>query len=275
MAMEPQTLSWRDPDGFVMRLEGRLLRAVELDKYKRYARLLSDPWLTKLIGEGLLPRTVAVEPPAAMADAKRWAWFQHETLSFPCYPHEITALQLYDSAMLTLRIAIEAVQHGWLLKDASAWNVLHAAGRPVFVDLLSFEPLTASGTWIAYGQYVRHFLLPLLLYKKLGMTPPEIFLAERDGMTPERAFKLLHGLQRLSPTALELIVLPRLLSPAGSRMINGQATYKPRNFAPDMAKELLLGSLRRLQRKTPCSPTGAAPIRRGSGTKKSAPTIQM
>jgi SAM-dependent methyltransferase len=218
------------------------------DKAPQVKSLLRERWYTELAREALLPETIEIGPPE-LEHADDWVWFEHRVLEFPCYPHEITALQLFDAALLTLRVAIQAVQHGWMLKDASAWNILYSRGRPVFVDLLSFEPFEATGNWLGYGQFVRHFLLPLLLHRELGITPAEVFLAGRDGITPERASRLLQGLQRASLVALEFVVLPKMLSRAGSRRLGSQGTRKPRTFDRDMAGELVLGTLRRLQRK--------------------------
>ena len=105
-------------------------------------------------------------------------------------------------------------------------------GVPVFIDFLSFERQRPTGVWIAYGQFVRHFLLPLLLYRKLAMTPTEIFLIHRDGISPERSYQLLGGLDLLSATALELVVLPRLLSRSGGRIIAGQHQRTPVGLRP-------------------------------------------
>ena len=240
-------LSWRDPDGFVTKIDGRVLRAVVADKSEQTLALLRSQWMVRLMEEGLVPKTLKVS--AAQLESEAFPlWLEHETLEFPCYPHEITALQLYDSAHLTLKIAVEAAQQGWILKDASAWNVLHSTGRPVFIDFLSFERQQPTGAWIAYGQFVRHFLLPLFLYRKLAMTPSEIFLSHRDGIAPERAYQLLGGLDLASPTALELIVLPKLLSRSGGRVIAGGRSSAERVFDGSISLSLLLRTFRRLQR---------------------------
>ena len=145
-------------------------------------------------------------------------------------------------------MAMEAAKNGWSLKDASAWNVLHSNGRPVFVDLLSFDKSPPSRMWRAYGQFVRHFVLPLLLYRTGGLTPPEIFLMHRDGITPERAYESLHGLGLASLTALEHVVLPKLLAGAGGRRIATEASHKPRRDATEIAAELQISTLLRLRR---------------------------
>jgi len=146
-----------------------------------------------------------------------WRWLEHERIEFPAYPHEITALQLYDAAKLTLSLAIEALEHGWGLKDGSAWNVLISFHGPIFCDLLSWEPLTASGTWAGYAQFQRCFTIPLLLNKHRGIAPRVWFLAEREGVTPEAARGLLSGLTAWMQPALEAVTLPAMLGRRGRR----------------------------------------------------------
>jgi SAM-dependent methyltransferase len=250
VALQSAVLSWRDPDGYVVNDHGDILRAIALEKAEQTRTLIGSPWMARFIAEGFVPGTRELpDPPRSIERANRWMWLQHEVLEFPCYPHEITALQLYDAAQLTLKVALEAAAHGWTLKDASAWNVLFSRGRPVFVDLLSFEKQQPTGTWMAYGQFARHFVLPLLLYRKLGLTPSDIFMTNRDGISPEHAFQLLGRLRAMSPTALEFVVLPKLLAPAGSRLIASESTHKSRHFGVEMGTQLLLSTLRRLQRK--------------------------
>jgi SAM-dependent methyltransferase len=240
-----EPLSWRDPDGFVVKFGARILRAVTLEKAAQTIELLGTSWMQEMMADGTIPRTVVLaEPPQVMEQSERWLWLEHEVLPFPCFAHEVTALQLYDAGILTIQIALKAAQHGWVLKDASAWNVLYSLGRPVFVDVLSFEKVQSAGAWIAYGQFARHFLLPLMVYRHLGITPSEVFLANRDGITPERAYELLRGLKLFSASALEFIVLPKMLAPAGGRRIAAQSTRKGTAGDSALGANLLLSTLR-------------------------------
>jgi len=205
--------------------------------------------MANLIGEGLVPVTHEVaRPDCDELHGDDWMWLEHVRVPFPVYPHEITALQLHDSALLTLAVALEAARNGWTLKDASAWNVLHSRGRAVFVDILSFEPSESTRMWRAYGQFVRHFILPLLVHRKAGFIPPEIFLPHRDGITPERAFEVLRGFRLFSGTAIEHVLLPKLLARAGSRLIASQSKDKPAVASADIAATLPVRTLQRLQR---------------------------
>lgn len=109
---------------------------------------------------------------------------------FVSLPGEWCDLQLFQAAELTLRLQREAVEAGYDLKDASAWNVIFEGGRPVFCDLMSFEPLTEKRWWAA-GQFARHFILPLLLSRKRGLPAHKVFQAWRDGVPHDVARRML------------------------------------------------------------------------------------
>jgi hypothetical protein len=111
-------------------------------------------------------------------------------LPFVTFPHEWCDAQVYDAAKLTLDLQSEAVKAGFDLKDASAWNVLFDGAQPLFCDLLSFEALVHKPWWAA-GQFVRHFLLPLVLADKRDFRASHTFRIWRDGIPPPAARSML------------------------------------------------------------------------------------
>lgn len=111
-------------------------------------------------------------------------------LPFVSLPVEWCDLQLFHAAELTLRLQREAVEEGYDLKDASAWNIIFDGGRPLFCDLLSFEPLTRRRWWAA-GQFARHFILPLLLSSRRGLPAYKTFQAWRDGVPHDVARRMM------------------------------------------------------------------------------------
>src|SRR6202012_981408 len=135
----------------------------------------------------------------------------HPRVRIPSYPWEWTASQWLAAAELTLRLCDEALDDGWILKDATPLNVLFEGTRPVLVDVLSFEQRDpGSALWLAYGQYVRTFLLPLLMKKMLNW-PLELTLFPRDGYEPADLYAALSWSKRLSPAALWPVTIPALL----------------------------------------------------------------
>jgi hypothetical protein len=91
---------------------------------------------------------------------------EHEPVAFPSYPHEWPPEMFERAARLDLELAMGMLPHAFRLKDGVPWNILFCGTKPVFVDLLSFECI-----WLPYGQFQRTFLLPLLLWRKIGIAP--------------------------------------------------------------------------------------------------------
>ena len=84
-------------------------------------------------------------------------------IPFISYPYEWSFGQLRDAALLTLDLQERALARGFVLRDASAYNVQLVDGRPLFIDTLSFERYREGGPWAAYKQFCEHFLVPLAL----------------------------------------------------------------------------------------------------------------
>jgi hypothetical protein len=89
---------------------------------------------------------------------------------------------LKDAALLTLKIAMQAIRFGVILKDASPYNVQWLDGDPIFIDSLSFERYDATKPWIAYRQFCECLLSPLLLMYYSGQPLQALLLAFPDGI---------------------------------------------------------------------------------------------
>ena len=72
---------------------------------------------------------------------------------------------LKDAALLTLEIQKKCIESGLSLKDASAYNIQFHDGKPILIDITSFE-IYNEEPWIAYRQFCEHFLGPLALMAK-------------------------------------------------------------------------------------------------------------
>lgn len=110
------------------------------------------------------------------------------------YPYEWVHSQFVEAARLTLDIGEQVLEAEQELKDASAYNVLFRAARAEFCDHTSFAPVNQPYWW-AYGQFLRHFLMPLAASKHCGLAPGDVFKTWRDGLAIEQATALL-GLRR-------------------------------------------------------------------------------
>ncbi|MGZ8474738.1 MAG: SAM-dependent methyltransferase [Candidatus Limnocylindria bacterium] len=114
------------------------------------------------------------------------------------YPYEWCFGQLQEAALLTLDLQSRALDAGMRLRDASAYNVQFEAGRPIFIDSLSFEVAPDTEPWPAYRQFCEHFLAPLAL---MALRDPRCGLMLRDfidGIPLDLAASLLPWRTRLS-----------------------------------------------------------------------------
>lgn len=239
-------LSWRDPDGFVVKKDGRIFRAVHASKVADTRALLSQAWYRKGVADGWFPESTWVDGSVdQLVDTNELSWLEHRALAFPCYPHEITALQLYDAAKLTLAIARVALEHGWIIKDASAWNVLFEHGKPRFCDILSFERVDTSGIWIAYAQFFRHFVIPLLLYRHADIQTSHLFQLHRDGVQPDQARRMLSGWRAYVQPALEAVTIPAWFGRVEPRTGKAEAG---KSRPAELAQYLLNRTLTRLDK---------------------------
>jgi 2-polyprenyl-3-methyl-5-hydroxy-6-metoxy-1,4-benzoquinol methylase len=255
------TISLRDPGGHVCHVDDRIVRVVNRAaladlrvflnssssaQFLKSQRLVNTQFLdsktTAEILQNNTVRGVCEQLPGA-------AIIEHERVQFPSFPYEWPAEMLYAAAELTLDFAESLVEDGLGLKDASPYNVLFRGSRPVFVDLLSFETRDAADpTWLPFAQFVRTFLLPLLVNKHFGLSLAELFTAHRDGLEPGEVFRLLRPLQKLRSPFLMLVTIPVWLS--SREETDRERIYQKRRLSdPTRAKFILRGMLRNVRRK--------------------------
>lgn len=219
--MKVDPASFRDPEGFVFTHQGRVFRAVRPAAFAVLREVLGGPLGAELAGR--LIGTEAVAEGTALHAALRKAFpgglrfLEHARVPVVTYPYEWTAGMLKDAALLTLDVQRSLVRKGCSLKDASAYNVQFVGGRPVLIDALSIEKNGRPAVWTAYGQFCRHFLFPLLLWRHQGLDLKGYFLAHRDGLGAPEVFARTGWRQRLSPAFLLDVSLQKLAHDAALR----------------------------------------------------------
>ncbi|GHT01413.1 50S ribosomal protein L11 methyltransferase [Synergistales bacterium] len=162
--MKTLAASFRDPSGRVYSLDdGNIIRSVQKSYAPDYNYATEQNLFLSLREKGLL---IDFEESKDHMVSGAWKTLSVERIPVVTYPYEWSFSQLKDAALLTLQINRDALAHGMILKDASAFNVQFTHGKPIFIDILSFERRLDDSPWVAYGQFCRHFLAPLLLMAK-------------------------------------------------------------------------------------------------------------
>jgi SAM-dependent methyltransferase len=227
--------TFRDPKGRLYRDGDRILREV----YAQDAPS-SLAWLKSPLAQRWAEQRRMVPTRILASEPGQSALLEHERIFFPSYPWEWTPGQWIDAATLTLDLCEEALDDGLILKDATPLNILFSGPRPIFVDVLSFEPRDPhSPIWLAYAQFVRTFLLPLCAYRYLGW-PLAATLQRRDGYEPADLAPFLPLLRRWLSPVRSLVTLPLLL----------EKSAKASGKRPQTSEELADFSVRRLLRST-------------------------
>lgn len=115
---------------------------------------------------------------------------------FVSYPYEWCNAQIYDAAQLTCKVSERVLEDNFEIKDASAWNIVFIGCIPCFCDHLSFKKIDTPHWW-AFGQFIRHFVLPLCVSKYRALEAYQCFKINRDGIDPKQASSLL-GFRRFA-----------------------------------------------------------------------------
>jgi SAM-dependent methyltransferase len=240
-------LTFRDPAGQLRLTANSALRHIRPAAAEETIAFLASPLRTALEQSGdLIPSWIAT-PAAHSCISPDELWLEHPRIDPISYPWEWTAAQWLAAAELTLRIASQAIAAGWTLKDATPLNILFSGTRPILVDVLSFERRDPhSSVWLAYGQFVRTFLLPLVAARYLRW-PLQATLFARDGYEPDDLYRALPIWRRFHPDLVDVVTLATLFERPGRKQ--GQSKKPPSTTDPDLAVHILQKRIARLGRQ--------------------------
>lgn len=222
-AGEESTATFRDPSGQLIRIGGRIVRLVDENAAPTLKAFLSSRAAAQLLRDGALIESSYLDGheaedllaarPANGLNRDIGTILEHEPVPFPSFPYEWPPEMLALAGNLTLEIAERLLEEGFGLKDATPYNILFRGPRPVFVDVLSAEFREPNDpTWLAYAQFVRTFVLPLLVQRFCGIPSSVLLATRRDGIEPDEAYNVLSSFNRLRFPALTQVTLPTLLA---------------------------------------------------------------
>jgi len=225
-AAGPTSGSFRDPDGRVFTRDGRILRQINVSYAPHYDHLRSSGLYQRLVDQRLLVPHVE-RPEAPSVSGASYLVIEPEPIPFVSYPFEWCFGELKAAALLTLNVQRLAIDHGMVLKDASAYNVQFRGVEPVLIDTLSFERWQPGDPWVAYRQFCQHFLGPLALMSRTDVRLGYLARVFIDGPPLDLVTRLLPFRSKLSPSLLvHLHVHARAQARHGGRAIAKEATGK-------------------------------------------------
>ncbi|HJQ77826.1 MAG TPA: methyltransferase [Acidimicrobiia bacterium] len=231
--------SFRDPASRVILDDGRVLRLLDERGLAGWEALSATDFFRRATNEGRLIES-------RLADESREGWkavLEHPRVPFVSYPYEWTFSMLRDAALLQLELLADALAEGITMKDATPFNIQFVGGKPVFIDIGSFEAYATGEAWIGYRQFTRQFLFPLLLRAWAGVPFQPWLRGDMEGPTAADMRNLLSWSQRLRPAALLHVSLQARME---ARM-SGAAVREGLRSA-GFGAELILANVRKLRR---------------------------
>jgi ribosomal protein L11 methylase PrmA len=239
--------SFRDPSGSVYRSGNRILRTVMPGAPSASYRAARDAGIFKELADRgyMLPVEETDIPPfETMAGAAHV--LATDRLPFISYPYEWSFALHRKAALLHLNLHLAALERGFDLSDASAYNVQFRDASPIFIDHMSVRPYREGSPWTAHRQFCMQFLNPLLFHSVLKMAPNSLFRGCLEGIEPELLAPLLPFHGKLSWTVLIHVVMQAALQRRASR---GKGETLPRPRSVMVSKLALTGMLQGLRSK--------------------------
>lgn len=231
--------SFRDPASHVVFDDGRVLRLLDRRGLEGWKALSSTDFFARATGDGRLIGAEVVEYDAPDSVAA----LEHPRIPFVSYPFEWTFSMLKDAALLQLDLLAEALAEGLTIKDATPYNIQFIDGKPVFIDVGSFEQYAPGEPWIGYRQFTRQFLFPLMLRARAGIPFQPWLRGNPEGPTASEMRSVLGLWQRLRPSSMMHVSLQARME---DRMSGASVRDELRNAG--FSADLILANVRRLQK---------------------------
>ena len=234
--------SFRDPDGFVYKIQDKVFRQINWSYSEHYDKLMGSGLYDKLIESGLLipHEEVAVKP---FDDKLSYKVILPEQLKFISYPYEWCFSQYKAAALTTLAVQKHALDFNMSLKDSSAFNIQFHQGNALLIDTLSFESYQEGKPWIAYRQFCQHFLAPLVLMAYRDVRFGRLCQLFIDGVPLDLASKLLPNRTYLKPAILINIHLH-----AGAQKRYASRSVDLTAESKQVSKQSILGLINNLEK---------------------------
>ena len=195
---------------------------------------------------------------AEEAQSEEWASvLEHERVPFISYPYEWSFSMLRDGALLTLDLLSEALDAGFTLKDASAYNVQFIGARPTFIDIPSIERWREGETWSGYRQFCQLFLYPLLLQAHRDLPFQPLLRGSIDGIEPQAAAAIFKGASKFKRGVFTHVFLQsRLVDRYAGKQQEVRKDIKKAGFNKELIKANVRG-LSKLVKSLEWKPSGS------------------
>ena len=233
--------SFRDPGSQVYSDREHVLRAVYPSSAVDYEAFRDSGLLDQLILEERLVPSEEVNAAANPGGQAAAYMLRHPRLPFISYAYEWPLGLLKKAALFHIDILLTALDRGFTLSDATAYNVQFVGTKPIFIDHLSFRPYREGEIWAAHRQFCMQFLNPIVLWSRFGIAPNAWFRGSLEGIEPEQLAPLLRWRDRLSPTMLSHIILQGMFQQRANSGKNRDIPARETRISKDSFTVMLSG----------------------------------
>ncbi len=180
--------SFRDPAGHVFVSNNRVYRGVNKENTSFFRQFLRSDFYQQRQGISLVSTREVTKHEVRDAgifteDVEAYGlWVEHQRIPLISYPFEWSYSSLKQAAILTLALLRDALEHGYTLKDASAYNIQFIGCQPIFIDLLSFTRYRSGSPFAGYKQFCEQFYAPLCLSAYTRIDFNAWFRGKLDGL---------------------------------------------------------------------------------------------
>jgi hypothetical protein len=192
--------SFRDPAGGVYHYRDRVFRYLTDEGAREFRELANSGLLKQLADSGAVIPTRELaggEATELGLDPSIPLILEHEPIPFISYMYEWPFELLQTAALQYLTALRLSVEHGFILKDATAFNTQFRGSAPTMIDVASFEPHSPGRPWAGYAQFCRMFLNPLLLHSLTGEPYHHALRSSIEGIAPSELKRRLPFRRRL------------------------------------------------------------------------------
>ena len=235
--------SFRDPSGRVLRSGDRIVRTISLRAASHYEAVRDGGVLRKFVENGVLVESVSLDPAElGISDPSISYVVEHPPIPFVSYPYEWPFALLKKAALFHLDLQLDLLADGFVLSDATAYNVQFRNGvEPLFIDLLSIRAYREGEYWLAHNQFCEQFLNPLLLRACFGIPHNDWFRGRLEGIPSRAISKMLPVHRKLSLRMIGHVVGPAHAQARSERKRAAEIVRRP---LPKAAYRALLKQLR-------------------------------
>ena len=201
--------SFRDPSGRLFRHDGAIFRTASPEALASLHAARSSGLLDDLERQGLfVPITIVKSEEASLSTADVGEYvIRQAQLPLVTYSYEWSFSMLRDAALVTLRALESALSRGYVLKDATSFNVVFEGTVPRLVDVHSLEPRKEGTLWAGYAQFCRAFLFPLFMTSYRGMDARPLLLTGLGEIPVDVVAPLFRLRDRLKPGVLTNVAI--------------------------------------------------------------------